>query len=198
MFLSLFSLDHGGHFRIRPGLRKYACDLTLDPNTAHTQLILSEKNKRATCKKEHQQYPDHPDRFENCEQVMCRESLTGRCYWEVKWSGSGHVAMTYKRICRKGGSNCRFGRNEMSWSLYCSDNLYTFWYNNKTTDIPAPTPRSNRVGVYLDWSAGSLSFYCVYDTHTHTHIHTFNTTLAEPLYAGIVVYPDCSVFLCEN
>ncbi|XP_026120849.1 NLR family CARD domain-containing protein 3-like isoform X1 [Carassius auratus] len=196
--LEILNVDHGGHLRIRPGLRKYACDLTLDPNTAHTQLILSEKNKTATCKKEHQQYPDHPERFENCEQVMCRESLTGRCYWEVEWHGSGHVAMTYKRICRKGGSNCRFGRNEMSWSLYCSDNLYTFWCNNKTTDIPAPTSRSNRVGVYLDWSAGSLSFYCIYDTHTLIHIHTFNTTFTEPIYAGIVVYPDCSVFLCEN
>ncbi|XP_059410884.1 NLR family CARD domain-containing protein 3-like isoform X3 [Carassius carassius] len=196
--LQILNVDHGEHFRIRPGLRKYACDLTLDPNTAHTQLILCEKNKTATCKKEHQQYPDHPERFENCEQVMCRERLTGRCYWEVEWRGTGHVAMTYKRICRKGGSNCRFGRNEMSWSLYCSDNLYTFWCNNKTTDIPAPTSRSNRVGVYLDWSAGSLSFYCIYDTHTLIHIHTFNTTFTEPIYAGIVVYPDCSVFLCEN
>ncbi|KAL0202326.1 hypothetical protein M9458_000344, partial [Cirrhinus mrigala] len=89
-----------------------ACDLTLDPNTAHTQLILSEENKKITYAKDPQMYPDHPDRFELYEQVLSRESLTGRCYWEVEWSGSGHVAVAYKENNRKGGNDCRFGLNE--------------------------------------------------------------------------------------
>uniref|UniRef100_A0A671R4L2 B30.2/SPRY domain-containing protein n=1 Tax=Sinocyclocheilus anshuiensis TaxID=1608454 RepID=A0A671R4L2_9TELE len=129
-----------------------ACDLTLDSNTAHTQLILSENSDNITVKyvKDKQPYPDHPDRFDHHEQVLCGESLTGRCYWEVEWSGSGHVAVAYKEINRKEGSDCRFGRNEKSWSLFCCDKMYTFWHNNKSTDIPAPSPPSNRVGVYLD------------------------------------------------
>ncbi|XP_067259133.1 NLR family CARD domain-containing protein 3-like isoform X2 [Chanodichthys erythropterus] len=195
--LEKLSLDHGGHFRITPGLRKYACDLTLDPNTAHTRLILSEGNKKTTCVKEHQPYPDHPDRFELYEQVLCRESLTRRCYWEAEWTGWGHVAVTYEGISRKGGSECRFGLNEKSWSLNCSDEIYSVWHNKKKTNVPLPFSSSKRVGVYLDVSAGTLSFYRVSDTHTLTHIYTFNTTFTEPLYAGIVVYPDSSVSLCQ-
>ncbi|XP_051736815.1 NLR family CARD domain-containing protein 3-like isoform X2 [Ctenopharyngodon idella] len=194
--LQILNLDHGGHFRITPGLRKYACDLTLDPNTAHTQLLLSEDNREVTRVKEHQPYPDHPDRFENCEQVLSRESLTGRCYWEVKWSGSGHVAVTYKGIKRKGGSDCRFGLSDKSWKIYCCDDNYSVWHENKSTNIPSSSARSNRVGVYVDVSAGTLSFYSVSDTHTLTHLHTFNTTFTEPLYAGFRVH-EASVSLCQ-
>ncbi|XP_051734243.1 NACHT, LRR and PYD domains-containing protein 3-like isoform X9 [Ctenopharyngodon idella] len=195
--LQILKLDHGGDIRIRPGLRKYACDLTLDPNTAHTQLILSEDNRKTTFVKEHQSYADHPERFENQEQVLCRESLTGRCYWEVKWSGSGHVAVAYKGISRKSGIDCWFGLNEQSWSMYCSDMNYTVWFNNNSTDVSGPSARSGRIGIFLDVSAGTLSFYNVSDTHTLTHIHTFNTTFTEPLYAGFGVYPESSVSLCQ-
>ncbi|KAK2909487.1 hypothetical protein Q8A67_005324 [Cirrhinus molitorella] len=195
--LQILNLDHGGHFRITAGLRKYACDLTLDPNTVHTQLILSEDNKKSTCINDHQPYTDHPDRFKNQEQVLCRESLTGRCYWEVKWEGSGHVAVAYTGIDRKSGIDSWFGLNDKSWSMYCSDTTYTVWYNNKNTDVFGPSSRSNRVGVYLDCPSGILSLYSVSDTNTFTHIYTFNTTFTEPLYAGFGVYPQSSVSLCQ-
>ncbi|XDV42472.1 hypothetical protein PO909_011128, partial [Leuciscus waleckii] len=60
------------------------CDLTLDPNTAHTLLTLSEENRTVTSVYEDQRqpYPDHPERFDVYKQVLCGESLTGRCYWE--------------------------------------------------------------------------------------------------------------------
>ncbi|XP_067284386.1 NLR family CARD domain-containing protein 3-like isoform X2 [Pseudorasbora parva] len=194
--LKILNLDHGGHSRVRPGLKKYVCDLTLDPNTAHNQLVLSEGNRKATSEKGHHPYPDHPERFVHNEQVLCQESLTGRCYWEVTWIGSGHVAVTHKeKNSRKEGSDYRFGRNEKSWSLFFCDKLYTFWHNNKNTNIPVTSPSSKIVGVYLDWSAGTLSFYSVSETHTLTHLHTFTTTFTEPVYAGFVVYPDSSVFL---
>ncbi|XP_048011230.1 NLR family CARD domain-containing protein 3-like isoform X2 [Megalobrama amblycephala] len=197
--LEILNLGYGGHFRITPGLRKYACNLTLDPNTANTHLILSEENRNATCMKEPQPYADHPERFENYEQVLCRESLTGRCYWEVELRGWGHIAVTYKGIRRKGGIDCRFGLNDKSWNLYCCDTIYTSWHNNKanSTKIPPSSSTSNRVGVYLDWSAGTLSFYSVSDTHTLTHLHTFNTSFTEPLYAGFGFYNDSAVSLCQ-
>ncbi|KAK1784258.1 hypothetical protein P4O66_003717, partial [Electrophorus voltai] len=75
-------VEHAGEIRIKPGLRKYVCDLTLEPNTAHTRLSLSEGNRKVTCVKQQQSYPDHAERFDHWEQVLCRESLTGRCYWE--------------------------------------------------------------------------------------------------------------------
>ncbi|XDV16696.1 hypothetical protein PO909_016292, partial [Leuciscus waleckii] len=194
--LQILNLDHGGHFRITPGLRKYACDLTMDPNTANTQISLSEDNRKATCVKEKQPYPDHPERFEHNEQVLCGESLTGRCYWEAEWSGyKADIAVTYEGSNRTEKNDSWFGYNDKSWSLFCTDNGFTVWHNNVNNTVPAPSPLSKRVGVYVDVSAGTLSFYSVSDTHTLTHLHTFNTTFTEPLYAGFRVYD--SVSLCQ-
>uniref|UniRef100_A0A8C1PAA1 B30.2/SPRY domain-containing protein n=1 Tax=Cyprinus carpio TaxID=7962 RepID=A0A8C1PAA1_CYPCA len=174
-----------------------ACDLTLDPNTANYHLILSEDNRKMTHVKEPQSYPDHPDRFEHHEQVLCKESLTGRCYWEAEWNEGGvDIAVIYKGIGRKGGNyDCWFGYSDKSWSLYCSANEFTIWHNNMSSNISVPS-YSKRVGVYVDVSAGTLSFYSVSDTHTLTHLHTFNTTFTEALYAGFRVY-ESSLSLCQ-
>ncbi|XP_073803502.1 NLR family CARD domain-containing protein 3-like isoform X2 [Danio rerio] len=85
--LDKLNLDHGGQTRITAGPRKYVCFLTLDPNTANTELILSEENREVKSVRENQPYPDHPDRFDVYHQVLCRESVCGRCYWEIDWSG---------------------------------------------------------------------------------------------------------------
>ncbi|XP_058607723.1 protein NLRC3-like isoform X1 [Onychostoma macrolepis] len=194
--LQILNVDHGGDFRIRAGLQKYACSLTLDPNTVNTHLILSEGNRKATYVEELQSYPDHPERFEHHPQVLCGEGLTGRCYWEAEWSGRGtEISVTYKDISRKGGSDCRFGFNQKSWNLSSFYKRLTVCHNNDSTEISTPSC-SNRVGVYLDWSAGTLSFYSVSDTHTLTHMHTFNTTFTELVYAGFGVYYGSPVSLC--
>ncbi|XP_050963398.1 NLR family CARD domain-containing protein 3 isoform X4 [Labeo rohita] len=197
--LQILNVDHGGEIRITAGPRKYACDLTLDPNTANTRLILSDKNRKITHVEDHQSYPDHPDRFVEYPQVLCVESLTGRCYWETEWSGFAEISVTYEGIKRKGErDDCKFGSSDKSWSLYCSDDRLTVWHNNNYTDLPSICSSSNRVGVYVDVSAGSLSFYSVSDTHTLTHLHTFNTTFTEPLHAGFGVDHDSSVSLSDN
>ncbi|XP_030636199.1 NACHT, LRR and PYD domains-containing protein 12-like [Chanos chanos] len=188
--LDTLSVDYGGEFRIKRGLRKYVCELTLDPDTANRRLCLSEGDRKMTLMPEEQLYPDHPERFDSklCYQALCRESLTGRCYWETEWSGYAAIGLTYKGIRRKEeGRACKLGLNENSWSLHCSDTSYTAWYHNQDTDIPDPSS-SRRVGVYLDWRAGTLSFYSVSsDTHTLTHLHTFHSMFTEPLYPGIFI-----------
>ncbi|KAL2076623.1 hypothetical protein ACEWY4_027779 [Coilia grayii] len=88
------------------------------------------------------------------------------------------------------------GWNAKSWSLYFSPIGYSVYHNNKHTAIPAPSPRSRRVGVYLDWPAGTLSFYSV-SSDTLTHLHTFHSTFTEPLYPGFWVDYDSSVSLCQ-
>ncbi len=173
-----------------------ACDLTLDPNTANIRLLLSEDNRKLMYVEEEQPYPDHPERFNHYEQVLSKESFSGRCYWEAEWTGWSYIGMTYKGIRRDGANQSRFGYNEMSWCVFCIADRYSAWHNNTNKDIPLPSCNSKRVGVYLDWSAGILSFYSVSDTHTLTHLHTFNTTFTEPLYAGFRVY-DASVSLCQ-
>ncbi|XP_062399957.1 ribonuclease inhibitor-like [Sardina pilchardus] len=181
-------------------LRKYACELTLDPNTAHRNLSLSEGNRKVTRGNQQQPYPDHPERFDFIySQVLCREGLTGRCYWEAEWSGGGvSIAVAYKSTPRKEGTgeSSRFGYNAKSWSLICSGYSYSAWHNSKDTAIPAPSSRSSRVGVYLDWPAGTVSFYSV-SSNTLTHLHTFHSTFAEPLYPGFYVYSNSSVSLCQ-
>ncbi|KAM4598576.1 protein NLRC3-like isoform 2-T3 [Polymixia lowei] len=200
--LETLRFDHCGKCRLKPFPIRYACDLTLDPNTAHRKLSLSETNRKVTTVREKQSYPAHPERFDCWKQVLCREGLTGRRYWEVERKGEVDIGVTYGRIKRRGeGDDCCLGRNNKSWSLHCSDNSYSAWYNNRETSITLrPSSGSDRVGVYLDWSAGTLSFYRVSDTLTH--IHTFHSTFTEPLYPGfwvgfIVGWSGSSVFLCQ-
>ncbi|XP_039905412.1 tripartite motif-containing protein 16-like [Simochromis diagramma] len=179
--------------KTRAGFLKYSREITLDPNTAHTWLLLSEGNRKATFMKQQQSYSDHPDRFTNRWQVLSRESLTGRCYWEVEWRGGGvYVAVAYKNISRT-GSECVFGRNDKSWSLDCNNNSFTFRYNNIETRVSGP--RSSRVGVYLDHRAGILSFYSV--SETMTLLHRVQTTFTQPLYAGLTLYPGATAELIK-
>ncbi|XP_016391982.1 stonustoxin subunit beta [Sinocyclocheilus rhinocerous] len=172
--------------------------VTLDPNTAHKHLVLSEENRKVTCVSERQSYPDHPDRFDEYYQVLCSESLTGRCYWETEWSGAGvYISVAYKEIKRKGRSDdCVFGRNMNSWSLECSNHRFTVRHNKETV-ISAASDSCKRVAVFLDESSGSLSFYSVSDTHTLTHLHTFTHTFTQPLHAGFYLYYNSSVSLCH-
>ncbi|XP_033988585.1 tripartite motif-containing protein 16-like [Trematomus bernacchii] len=168
--------------KTRAEFLKYSCDITLDPNTANTQLVLTEEGRKATFTSLPQSYSSHPDRFTKWPQVLSKESLTGRCYWEVKWSGMGVCAVAYKNIIRAGGwEEGVFGTNDKSWALQSNNNNYTFWYNNIKT--PVSGPRSSRVGVYLDHRAGILSFYSV--SETMTLLHRVQTTFTQPLHAGL-------------
>ncbi|KAL6491352.1 hypothetical protein MHYP_G00016970 [Metynnis hypsauchen] len=198
--LEKLQVDHGGKIRMKPGVEKYAVDLTLDPNTVSRRLSLSEGNRKVKWVREDQPYPDLPDRFEHCPQVLSVESLTGHCYWEVQWSGdAAGISVSYRGIRRKGEGDRGFGQNNQSWSLSCSEISYTVCHNKQRTKLPAPPSPSNRVGVYLDWGSGTLSFYTIsLNTHTLTHLHTLTTTFTEPLYAGFWVYTDSSVSLCDT
>ncbi|XP_034441119.1 tripartite motif-containing protein 16-like [Hippoglossus hippoglossus] len=182
----------------RADFLKYSQEITLDPNTANKHLLLSEGNRKVTDMSKEQSYSYHPDRFTGWYQVLSRESLTGRCYWEVEVGvgvrGGVGVAVTYKNISRAVNSReCEFGSNDKSWSLYCEVNSYNFYYNSIKT--PVSGPRSSRVGVYLDHRAGVLSFYRVSDTMTL--LHRVQTTFTQPLYAGVRVYSGSTAELCK-
>ncbi|XP_058625693.1 stonustoxin subunit alpha-like [Onychostoma macrolepis] len=192
--LDKLNMDHGGESRITAGINKYSHQLTLDLNTVNKNLRLSENNRVITHTGRVQSYPDHPDRFDVCEQVLCRESVCGRCYWELESSGDYgvYISVSYKSISRKGrGDECVFGFNDQSWSLYCSPPRYSFRHNKIETDLPVKSI-SRRIGVFVDESAGTLSFYSVSDTMSL--IHTVQTTFTQPLYPGFRVYG--SVKLC--
>ncbi|XP_034007592.1 NLR family CARD domain-containing protein 3-like [Trematomus bernacchii] len=169
--LDTLSMEPAAVRFLRPGgLRKYSCGLTLDSNTVSRFLQLSDNNRTVTRVKEKQKYPDHPERFDSWCQLMCREALIGRCYWEVEWRGEVRIAVTYRGISRRGGrEDSWFGRNDQSWSLSCSGGGYYVFHNNRNTNISS--------------SASPASSFLV-SSDTLIHLHTFRTTFTEPLYAG--------------
>ncbi|XP_048048379.1 NLR family CARD domain-containing protein 3-like [Megalobrama amblycephala] len=206
--LDKLNVDHGGEIRITARVRKYSHRITLDLNTVNKWICLSERNTVITnTYPKLQSYPDHPDRFDVYPQVLCRESVCDRrCYWEIEWSGEYvDISVSYKSISRKGGKECLFGCNNQSWSLICSPSSYSFIHNNIKTDLPVKPIISRRsgvnkenhyrAGVYVDHSAGTLSFYSV-SGDTMILIHTVQTTFTQPLYPGFVVYLESSVKLC--
>ncbi|XP_031426983.1 tripartite motif-containing protein 16-like [Clupea harengus] len=167
----------------REDFLQYSCHFTLDPNTAYRTLHLSEGNRRVEKRAEVQSYPDHPERFDGWYQVLCREGVSGRCYWEIEWSGEWgfFISVSYKSISRRGGGNeCVFGYNDQSWSLGLRSSSSSFYHNNKHTDLPLVA--SSRIGVYVDHRAGTLAFYSISDTMTL--LHRVQTTFTHTLYPG--------------
>uniref|UniRef100_A0A8D3DMZ7 Tripartite motif-containing protein 16-like n=1 Tax=Scophthalmus maximus TaxID=52904 RepID=A0A8D3DMZ7_SCOMX len=184
--------------KTRAGFLKYSQEIKLDPNTIRSGLSLSDDNRKVYfCNGyNYVSYPDHPDRFTWWSQALSRESLTGRCYWEVECTGETVVAVAYKNILRRGNDYaCGFGKqNDVSWALSCYRHCYDFYYNQATTQISGPA--SSRVGVYLDHSAGVLSFYSV--KKEMTLLHRVQTTFTQPLYAGVgVYYGNCIAEICK-
>ena len=180
----------------------------MDTNTMNKQLYLSEGNRRVKCEFGEHDYPFHRERFKSVEQVLATEGFSGRCYWEAEWKGFRvYLGMTYKDVERQGGKG-RLGHNEKSWALRCDYigsvlkvNSYSAYHNGDMTIIESPgCASSTRVGVYLDWPAGTLSFYGV-SSDTLTHLHTFRHRFTEPLHPGIGFVSDFhtedSVFLCK-
>ncbi|KAM4564397.1 tripartite motif-containing protein 16-like [Fundulus diaphanus] len=169
----------------RAGFLKYSQEITLDPNSANKKLLLSERYRKATLMKQQRSYPDHPSRFTDWLQVLSRESLTGRCYWEVEKKGRGVVvAVSYNNIKRAGRSKeSLFGANDKSWSLYRDSKHYIFCHSYIQTPVSGPV--SSRLGVYLDHRASILSFYSV--SETMTLLHRVRTKFTQPLHAGVYV-----------
>ncbi|XP_013876861.1 stonustoxin subunit beta [Austrofundulus limnaeus] len=185
--LQTLNTDHCGAFRLSPSPQRFFFQLTLDQNTANRNLLLSEDKKQVVVVKEKQPYPDHPQRFDSWKQILCSESFTGRCYFEVRWKGTVRIGVTYKRIQRKGDSEeCCIGWNDHSWSVLCSSQCFSVWHNNTESNMKTVSaPDSDRIAVFLDWSAGTVSFYAlpgVVSSIKKVHLHTFHATFTEPLY----------------
>ncbi|XP_046733043.1 tripartite motif-containing protein 16-like isoform X2 [Silurus meridionalis] len=180
----------------REEVLQYYCELTMDPNTAYRRLDLSEGNRAVSNQDRDLPYKDHPERFD-WPQVLCEQPVCGRFYWEVEWSGGNgvNIAVSYKSIRRKGGHNeCWFGCSEQSWRLYCSPFRYAFRHHGKETYIPK-TNNSTRIGVYVDYNAGALSFYSI--AGKMILLYKVKCEFTEPLYPGFTVWPGSRLTLCS-
>ncbi|XP_015257491.1 PREDICTED: tripartite motif-containing protein 16-like [Cyprinodon variegatus] len=174
---------------------QYACQITLNPDTANPNLMLDKENRKVTCIGEEQNYPNHPERFAYTWQVLSQQPLTNRCYLEVERNTRGvMVAICYKGISRAGTfSQCMFGENSQSWAIDCFKNSCEFRHNRIRMSIPGTW--SSKLGVYVDQSAGVLSFYSV--SKTMTLLHKVQTTFTEPLYVGLWLSDGATAEFCK-
>ncbi|XP_015463917.3 tripartite motif-containing protein 16 [Astyanax mexicanus] len=179
----------------REDFLKYARVLSLDPNTVNNNLLLEECNTKVISDGMSHSYPDDPERFTYWQQVLCKQNVSQRSYWEVEVCGENGVslAVSYKAIQRTGcEKDSRFGHNGESWRLVCYPSKYRFWENDNQIEISGPA--SKRIGIYLDEKAGTLSFYSV--TNKMILIHKVKTRFSQPLYPGFGIGSDSYAKLC--
>ncbi|XP_032903268.1 E3 ubiquitin-protein ligase TRIM39-like isoform X2 [Amblyraja radiata] len=157
--------------------------VTLDVETAHPRLEVSEDRKRVRWTRTHRSLPDTGKRFTVNQRLLGSEGFTsGRHYWEVEVAGS--------ELWRLGVAAESVERKRLVtptpetgvWSIWRQDDGF-----NASTSPPSPLharPIPGRVGVYLSYESGTVSFY---DADTKSHLHTFTgnkfTERLYPLFA---------------
>ncbi|XP_031695546.1 E3 ubiquitin/ISG15 ligase TRIM25-like, partial [Anarrhichthys ocellatus] len=180
----------------RAELLKYGTVLTLDPKTAHKRIELSEGFTKASVSDEHTNYPDCPERFSVCSQVLASKGFSqGRHYWEVKLSSNNFigVGLAYSSIDRKGPTS-RLGRNAQSWCVEWFNVKLSAWYNSSETVLVNPNPK--RIGVLLDCEEGTATFYNVADRAYP--FHSFVFPFAEAVYPAFWIFSSgSSASLCK-
>lgn len=172
--------------KTRADFLKYSYYITLDEDTSSRHLAITDEGRKA--ERVHQKYYqwNSAERFTRSCQVLSKQAMTGRCYWEVHWEmkySPIYIAVAYGDI-KRDGYDSRFGSNDKSWALYCCDGWQvSFHHNGMKTQLPGFP--SSKIGVYLDHRAGLLSFYNV--SERMTRLYRAQTTFTQPLYAGINV-----------
>ncbi|XP_070759515.1 tripartite motif-containing protein 16-like protein [Enoplosus armatus] len=184
--------------KTRAEFLKYACGLSLDPATAHENLAISDGDREVKlsphqCKSPASRYPE---RFLQRRQVLCREGLQAeRCYYEIEVKGGkAEIALAYKGIDRKSRTALSaFGGNAKSWSLDCSRN---YSVSHRADSIKLTTlPSHHRIGVYLKFKEGTLSFYEVSDSMKF--LYKVEAEFTEPLYPGFWLEEKCCIRICD-
>ncbi|XP_044161049.1 E3 ubiquitin/ISG15 ligase TRIM25-like [Bufo gargarizans] len=167
-------------------------DILLDEDTAYRHVEISEDLKTATGSKEKQNRPESPGRFLSFPQVLSRCGLSsGRHYWEVEWDQKGRcvIGLSYPSIQREGWRSCNM-YNDKSWCLVMSGAVCTAYHRSVRSPLSVDTT-CPRLGVFLDYEAGRLSFYQLCDPIRH--LHTFTASFSEPLHVLFWLCPEDSV-----
>ncbi|XP_024263010.2 zinc-binding protein A33-like [Oncorhynchus tshawytscha] len=160
-------------------LRQWSVDVTLDPDTAHCKLIVSEDRKQVSYGDVRQILPDLPERFECYLSVLGKEGFSsGRFYFEVQVRGKieWQVGVARESIIRKGPT--AVSPEGGLWALYMNRNKYIA---EDTHHIPRyRSQKPQKVGVFVDYKEGQIFFY---DVENMSHIYSFTgCTFTEKLY----------------
>ncbi|KAF7231675.1 E3 ubiquitin-protein ligase TRIM39-like [Nothobranchius furzeri] len=154
-------------------------DVTLDFNTAHPRLVLSEDLKIVWCGERHHHVPDNAERFDRVVCVLGREAITsGKHYWEVEVNGKTDwdLGVARQSVNRKGKID--YTPDNGFWFLSLRDrNKYAF-RTETYTDVQMNL-RPHKIGIFVDYEKGEVSFYNV---EAKTHIYTFHDVFTENIY----------------
>ncbi|KAI4890610.1 hypothetical protein NFI96_004372 [Prochilodus magdalenae] len=161
-------------------VQQYAVDVTLDPDTAHPDLILSDDGKQVTHGDTEQDLPDNPERFDECVYVLGEEGFSsGRFYYEVQVSGNKEwdLGVTIESSYRKG--EIRLRPEDGYWIVSLSDGSGHEALDS--TSVPLSLKQDpQKVGVFVDYEEGLVSFY---DVEARSHIYSFTgQSFTEKLY----------------
>ncbi|XP_078087409.1 E3 ubiquitin/ISG15 ligase TRIM25-like isoform X4 [Mustelus asterias] len=160
--------------------------LSLDPKTANYNLVLSDNLKSVTWGTWQQPYPSHPERFKDHPQVLCFQSFSsGFHFWDVETDGNNWGLGIVSESVERKGEMSEFGNNKTSWCLNFYVDSLSAAHNSQFTSLPL-IPNC-KIRVWLDFEAGTLSFYQV--TDSLRHVHTFQTTFTQPVFPA---------FYCRN
>ncbi|XP_025051215.1 E3 ubiquitin-protein ligase TRIM39-like [Alligator sinensis] len=169
-------------------LRKFTVDVTLDPGTAHPKLVLSEDRKCVRLGDTRQLLPNTPKRFDTFPCVLGSEGITGgRRYWEGEVGDKTQWALgVCRESVRRKGVVVR-SPGDGFWVVCLRDGDYKA-LTSPWTPLPVHVwPR--RVGVFLDYEGGEVSFYNVTDrSHLFTFTDTFSGTLRPFFSPGVTCW----------
>lgn len=171
--------------------------MVLDPDTAHPDLLLSEDRRSVRrCPLRHlgESVPDNPERFNSEPCVLGRESFaSGKHYWEVEVE---NVMVWTVGVCRdsveRKGEVLLIPQNGF-WTLEMFGNQYRAL---SSPDRILPLKESLcRVGVFLDYEAGDVSFYNMRDrSHIYTCPRSAFSVPVRPFFR--IGSDDRPIFIC--
>ncbi|XP_056443654.1 E3 ubiquitin-protein ligase TRIM39-like [Gadus chalcogrammus] len=160
-------------------VQQYEVDVTLDPDTAHPCLILSEDGKQVHDGNVKKELPDNPKRFTKNVHVLTRQSFSsGRFYFEVKVKDkTGWCLGVARESIHRIGEIIETPETGY-WTLYYNKVVLVF---NDTPDVRLPLRAElQKVGVFVDYDEGLVSFY---DVEARVHLYSATgCSFTEPLY----------------
>uniref|UniRef100_A0A8C8RBS5 RING-type E3 ubiquitin transferase n=1 Tax=Pelusios castaneus TaxID=367368 RepID=A0A8C8RBS5_9SAUR len=180
----------------REELLEYAAKITLDFNTAHEKVQLSERNTRISVSEIPQKFHPHPQRFTYCSQVLGFQCFKrGIHYWEVELQRNNFcgIGICYGSMDRQ-GADSRLGRNGSSWCIEWFNAKISAWHNDVEKCLP--NTKATKIGVLLNYEGGFVIFLGVGEKHNL--IYKYRAQFTEALYPAFWVFSSgTTLALCQ-
>ncbi|XP_040386230.1 E3 ubiquitin/ISG15 ligase TRIM25 isoform X4 [Cygnus olor] len=180
----------------REELLQYAANITLDFNTAHNKVLLSDRYTKMSVSDTPLNYNHHPQRFTYCSQVLGFQCFKrGVHYWEVELQQKNFCAIgiCYGSMDRE-GPDSRLGRNSSSWCIEWFNSKISAWHNDVEKNLP--NVKATKIGVLLHCEGGFVIFLAVGEKLNL--IYKFKTQFTEALYPAFWVFSSGTVLsLCQ-